>query len=293
VHGEVFIQPEEWPEDEDYIRGRVRLTAENFRAPSRSLRIVEESIAPHMIHFQLSPIELKSMQVTAQTVGQPPRPYRRSTGRPPEVEPPRVYVSGPRMYFNFYKLVTAPIDLTDVTPEQLSYVKEDVPVILELRKGLLEEDRALRDLAAGGKPMEFVDAKGALISPEDVRVRVKLNFELEETRRETLPVKLWALVPLGGQEKPFAVTCKPSSLVVTFAGTDAEIKTVLKNKQDPAFGLYFLVESTDKFGIPIPKSLPDLKWDPEIIPRGVTVERAQGAPGTVVVTLVPAAGSGE
>jgi hypothetical protein len=284
VRGAVTVVPEECREAEGYLMGQERLNARHFSLPSRSLNVVEETITPNVLYFQLSPIVVKQVPVSVRPrdiVGRPPKPYRRSTKRAPDAEPAKMSVRGAEMYFGSCTLGIEPIDVTDVSPEKLSYAVER-PV--RLSTSITKDPTAL----------VLVDETGKLVSREAAKAKVTVYFELEEPRKEVLPVKLWALVPLeGSAQKPFAVKCDPSRITVTFVGTEEAIAALKAKKDDPAFGLYFTVDPTAKFGEPITKSLTDLKGDPSLVPPGVSIERAPDAPGVVKVTLMPAAGASE
>jgi len=304
VSGTLTIRPEEWPESEGYRMGQVRLTGKMFHTLVRSLTVVEGSITPDIVYFQLSPIVVKPMPVKPQVTGRPPESYRFRTKEWREVKPPSLYVRGPDMYFSFYELVADEVDVTNVTPEGMSYT-ETVPVRLQLRKDLREDDFPTLARAKEAKAMVLVDENGTLLGKDAAKVQVTVYFEHEVETREVLKVKLWALVPLwGSRENPFALRCDPSEseIMVTFAGPKTKIDLLKTNyeKNPENVGLYFMVrpaevEKLGPKGGQITKTLDELKWDPSVIPGGIKILPAPGAPGAgpgrrvIRVELVPLA----
>ena len=145
VSAQVTIKPEEWPETEGYRVGQIELTKEHFHLPSRSLRVVENSIRPSVIYFQLSPVVIRPIQIRPVITGTPPSPYRLSPSRRWVVQPKELYVRGPEQYFSFFELVTEVIDVTDVEPEGLRYTVT-VPVRLQLRSEFRTGGKQLPEL---------------------------------------------------------------------------------------------------------------------------------------------------
>jgi len=287
VTAQVTIRPEEWPETEGYRVGQIELTKEYFHLPSRSLRVVENSIQPGVIYFQLSPIVVKPLPVRPAITGSPPPPYRLSATRRWTVQPKELYVRGPEQYFAFFELVTEKIDVTDVTPEGLRYTVT-VPVRLQLREEYRSGGGAVPDLVKDPRCMVLVDENGLLLKKEDARAKVTVFFEREDETRQVLTVKLWALIPLWqAAARPFAVKCEPSQLAVTFVGTKSSIEALNEAyRRDPtSVGLYFTLEpeEVDKLGAqgrPIHKTLDVLRWDTRVIPADVRIEPAPPSPGT-------------
>ena len=281
IGGLVKIHPGDWEEAGELgvLAGEVRLTSAHFRLPSRSLSIVEGSISPSVLYYNLSEIVTREVKIVAdKPTGTPPLSYRVSTSRGREVKPPTVRVRGPEFFFASLQAFAGAVDLTDMAPEELSLTKR-VPVRLELTTGQ----------PIPRKKVYLVDGTGNLLDTDTNEVEVTVYLEHEKQSEFTAEVKLWAQVPLEGiQQKAVAVKCNPPRLWVRFVGPDELIKKVEENyknyKNEPTFGLYFVVGADQKFGEPISKTLTDLKWDAKLIPPGVSIEFAEDPTGHVSKT---------
>lgn len=278
----LLVRPEDCYQNEGYRMGQERLTGRLLVPPVQSLRVVEDTITPNVLHFQLSRVAVKKLPVGVPAIkGRPPPPLRLSTTREPEIEPAALGVRGAEYYLQSCRIVTDDVTLEDVGAQDLSYTTE-VAAHLEYPK---------EDLNAS----VFVDERGEPLAGTTRTVRVTVFFEPEPTDSRQLEVNLWAKVPLAAQgDRPIAVRCDRSRVTVKFVGTTQEIETILANRDKPEFGLYFVVDPTKKPGEPWPLSLTDFKWDQRLIPAAVRLQEADAAPGgakgtgTIFYTLIPA-----
>jgi hypothetical protein len=280
---ELSIRPEDCYPNEGYLIGQERLTGRMFLPDVRSLRVVEDTIVPNVIRFQLSRIVTKKLPVAAPALrGRPPAPLRFSAAREPEIDPPTLNVRGAEFYLPAprCRIVTDDLTLESVSAQELSYSAK-VAARLEYPKEALN-------------PPVLVDENGRPLANQTPEVSIRVFFEPEPTESRQMEVSLWAKLPLAGQgERPVAVKCDRARVTVRFVGTKQDIETIAGNKDKPEFGLYFVVDPTKKPGEPWAIALTDFKWDQTLIPGTVRLQEADAAPGgakgtgTVFYTLIP------
>ena len=280
---ELLVRPEDCYSQEGYTIGQERLTGRLLVPPARSLRVVEDTIVPNVIRFQVSKVVTKKLPVGAPVIkGRPPAPLRLSTAREPEIDPPTLNVRGAEFYLPppHCRIVTDDLTIENVSTQELSCAVK-AAAHLEYPKDALNA------------PV-FVDENGKPLANQTPDVRVTVFFEPEPTDSRQMEVSLWAKLPLAAQgERPVAVRCDRSRVTVKFMGTKQEVETLWANKDKPEFGLYFVVDPTKKPGEPWPISLTDFKWDQTLIPAGIRLQEADAAPGsakstgTVFYQLIP------
>lgn len=270
VKGTVVVDPNDWQENKGYRIGQVKITAQDFRLPNRSLSVVDGSISPNVIHFHLSRVTTRSEPVEVRPDRfsvTPVSPYRLSTKQPWEVDPERMFIRGPEAYFGDCRIVAVlrDRDLQNIIPEpeKLTYAVT-VPVALEHP---FENTHALRLVSENG---EFLNEQ---------KVRVTFHFEEKPTEQfGPVRVPLWAKTPFSGtEESAVAVHWEPSELWVGFSGIPEDLADIQKNQSKQGFGLHFVVDGTTEAGVSHSVSLPDLKWDHDLIPGRVKLESVDEA----------------
>ncbi len=281
IKGFLYIDPDQCRKMEGYMLGQDRITAANFTLPNRSLKVVEESITPNVIHFRICRMEERSIPVHIKPdniIGRPPSPYRLSMKRKIEVKPERFYVKGPAFFLGKLELATEDLHLFDIEPEGFSSTVA-VP---------------LRIISTEKEKIDLVDKNGTVLDEDRQTVQVTFYFESEPKITICEQVNLWAKTPYSGKEGgAVAVVWEPARLWVNFKGTKQDLAVIEKHKKEHDFGLHFVVDPAAKKGTPYSVSLPDLKRDFSQIPENVDLEPVQDAAGSsrktenIEYTLIP------